>query len=71
MTEQEPELGFLKRRVSRRQAIKVGGLAAAGLLLSKPLIETIRPGRVFAQYGPGAFPLEAHPVPRCIAHHWK
>ena len=39
---------FLKRRITRRQAIKVGGLAAAGLILSRPLIETIRPQSTFA-----------------------
>ena len=41
---------FLKRRISRRQAIKVGGLAAVGLAFSKPLLETIRPKPAFASY---------------------
>ena len=42
--------GYLKRRINRRQAIKVGGLAAAGLILSKPLLSTIRPTPAFADY---------------------
>ena len=53
MEEHEPEVSFLKRRISRRQAIKAGGIAAAGLILSKPLIETVRPRPAFAQYVSG------------------
>ena len=45
---------FLKRRINRRQAIKVGGLATAGLILSKPLLSTIRPTPAFAGYVLGA-----------------
>ena len=41
---------FLKRRISRRQAIKVGGLAALGMAFSKPLLQTIRPKPAFANY---------------------
>ena len=43
---------FLKRRISRRQAIKVGGLAALGMAFSKPLLQTIRPKPAFANYVP-------------------
>ena len=41
---------ILKRRITRRQAIKAGGIAAVGLVFSKPLIETIRPKPAFANY---------------------
>ena len=41
---------YLKKRITRRQAIKVGGIAAIGLVFSKPVIETIRPKPAFAQY---------------------
>ena len=40
----------LRQPITRRQAIRVGGLAALGLVFSKPLIETIRPKPAFAQY---------------------
>lgn len=50
MEEHEPEVTFLKRRVSRRQAIKAGGIAAVGLAFSDPLIRTIRPKPAFANY---------------------
>ena len=40
---------YLKRRITRRQAIKAGGIAALGLAFSKPVIETIRPKSAFAQ----------------------
>jgi len=54
---------FLKGRITRRQAIKVGGLAAAGLVFSKPLIETIRPESAFARYeGPGDPPDPLEPL---------
>ncbi|MFQ6029605.1 MAG: hypothetical protein ACE5Q6_19180 [Dehalococcoidia bacterium] len=44
--------GLLERRVSRRDAIKTGGLAALGLAFSKPAIETIYPRPTFAQMSP-------------------
>lgn len=40
-----------KRKVTRRQVLKAGGIAALGLTFSKPIIDTIRPTPVFAQYG--------------------
>ena len=43
---------FLKRRISRRQAIKAGGLVAAGLIFAKPLINTIHPKPAFANLSP-------------------
>lgn len=43
--------GYLRRKITRRQAIKVGGLAALGLAFSKPIIDTIRPTPLFATYG--------------------
>ena len=43
--------GYLRRKITRRQAIKAGGLAALGLAFSKPIIDTIRPTPLFAQYG--------------------
>ena len=43
---------YLNRPITRRQAIKVGGLAALGLAFSKPIIDTIRPTPIFAHgYG--------------------
>ena len=41
----------MKKRISRRRAIKAGGIAAVGLVFSKPVIETIRPKPAFANYG--------------------
>ena len=41
-----------QRRISRRAAIKAGGIAAVGLAFSKPLIETIYPKSAFAQASP-------------------
>ncbi len=41
---------YLNRAVTRRQAIKAGGIAAVGLAFSKPLIETILPKPAFANY---------------------
>jgi len=46
----EPEI--TKRRISRRDAIKAGGIAAVGLAFSKPIIETIYPKAAFAQVSP-------------------
>lgn len=42
---------YLETRFTRRQAVKAGGLAAMGLVFSKPIIETIRPKSAFASYG--------------------
>jgi hypothetical protein len=52
----------LQRQLTRRQAIKAGGIAALGLVFSKPVINTLRPAPVFAQVspGPGANP---YPTP--------
>ena len=47
---QERAIKYLNRAVTRRQAIKAGGIAAVGLAFSKPLIETIMPKPAFAQY---------------------
>lgn len=44
---------YLKRRITRRQALKAGGIAALGLIYAKPIIDTIRPTPVFANYGSG------------------
>ena len=41
----------LKGRLTRRQVVKAGALAALGLAFSKPLIDTIRPLPLFSQYG--------------------
>ena len=45
---EEPRTGPLSRKISRRQAIKIGGLATLGLAFHKPVIETIRPTQIFA-----------------------
>lgn len=48
---------YLTSKISRRQAIKVGGLAALGLAFSKPIISTIAPTPAFANYvGKGCTP---------------
>ena len=57
---------FLGRAVTRRQAIKAGGIAVVGLAFSKPLIETLMPKPAFANYvtngnGAGA----------CTPGYWK
>ena len=44
---------MLERRITRRAAIKAGGIAAVGLAFSKPVIETINPRPAFAQMSPG------------------
>jgi len=46
--EQHPQ-SLIQRRVSRRAALKAGGIAAVGLAFSKPLIQTIYPQPAFAQ----------------------
>ena len=50
MEKEEPVVRFLKQRINRRQAIKVGGLASLGLVFSNPLIEAIHPKPAFANY---------------------
>ena len=52
MDEKDRVREYLKRRITRRQAVKAGGLAAIGLIFSKPLIDTISPRPVFANYEP-------------------
>ena len=42
-----------KHYITRRQAIKLGGIVAVGLIFSKPIIDTIRPTPLFAHYGAG------------------
>lgn len=52
MAENKKEDGinsYLKKRISRRQAMRAGGLAALGLAFSKPIINTIRPQPAYAQ----------------------
>ena len=46
----EQRINYLGRTVSRRKAIKVGGIAVAGLAFSKPLVDTVRPKPAFADY---------------------
>lgn len=41
---------YLSSKISRRQAIKAGGLAALGLAFSKPIVSTIMPTPAFANY---------------------
>lgn len=44
MNKKQPSVTkYLERSVTRRAALKAGGLAALGLAFSRPLIETIRP----------------------------
>ena len=50
MEKEEQGARFLTREVTRRQALRAGGIAALGLVFSKPLIETIRPKPAFAMY---------------------
>ena len=46
---------YLKHLITRRQAIKAGGLTALGLAFSKPVIKTIYPNALFASsYGGGS-----------------
>ena len=44
---------MLERRITRRAAIKAGGIAAVGLTFAKPIIETIYPKPIFATGGTG------------------
>ena len=50
---EDREQKLLDRRVSRRDAIKAGGIAALGLAFAKPVIETIYPKPIFATGGTG------------------
>ncbi|MFQ6028531.1 MAG: hypothetical protein ACE5Q6_13670 [Dehalococcoidia bacterium] len=50
MDTQEPQL--LQKRISRRDAIKAGGITALGLAFSKPVIETIHPRPASANLSP-------------------
>jgi len=56
VTNKVPE--YLKRQITRRQAIKAGGTTALGLTFAKPLIRTIYPKPAFANYvvGGGSAP---------------
>jgi hypothetical protein len=48
---------FIEKPVTRRQAVKLGGLVALGLVFHKPIIETIVPKPAFANYvGQGCTP---------------
>ena len=40
---------ILGKEISRRDALKVGGIAGLGLAFSKPLMESIRPEMAFGQ----------------------
>lgn len=46
----EQKVQILNRAITRRQAIRAGGIAVVGLAFSKPLIETVMPKPAFAQY---------------------
>ena len=49
MAKEEPgTMSRLNQHITRRQAIKVGGIAAIGLVFSAPLIQTLRPRSAFA-----------------------
>ncbi|MFQ6029004.1 MAG: 6-bladed beta-propeller [Dehalococcoidia bacterium] len=63
----EPEIqqgDILGRRITRRSAIKAGGIAAVGLAFSRPIIETITPHPAFAQMSPAP---TLTPIPPCAA----
>ena len=53
---------YMKKHLTRRQAIKAGGIAAIGLAFSKPVIETLRPPPAWAQVSPG-IPIPPGPGP--------
>lgn len=57
-----------KHYITRRQAIKLGGIVAAGLIFSRPIIDTILPKPLFAQYGP---PPPPPPDGGCTPGRWK
>ena len=52
MESEKQQEHMLERRITRRSAIKAGGIAAVGLAFSKPIIETIHPPTAFAQSSP-------------------
>lgn len=58
----EEDISVLKRRISRRQAMKAGGIAAAGLVFVKPVIDTIKPPSVWGAVSPGGDPVP-QPLP--------
>ena len=68
---QEKTIKYLNRAITRRQAIRAGGIAVVGLAFSKPLIETILPKPAFANYiaqstpTPGPTPTP-QPGPPCV-----
>jgi hypothetical protein len=47
-----PKQTLLQKRISRRDAMKAGGIAAVGLAFSKPIIETIHPRPASANLSP-------------------
>ena len=51
MALQDGAEAVVKRNITRRTALKAGGVAAVGLAFSSPLIRTIRPKPAFAGYG--------------------
>lgn len=52
--EQEDRIAsHLQKRISRRQAMRAGGIAALGLAFSKPIIDTIRPQSAYASVSGG------------------
>ena len=51
---------MLERLITRRSAIKAGGIAAVGLAFSKPIIHTIHPGPTF---NPGPAFAQSSPPP--------
>ena len=61
---------YMKRSLTRRNALRAGGIAALGLVFAKPVINTIRPSPAWAQVSPGlptptptAVPPTATPTP--------
>ena len=53
MKSEKQQERILEQRITRRAAIKAGGIAAVGLAFSKPIIETIHPKPIFANTGTG------------------
>ncbi|MCH8282461.1 MAG: hypothetical protein IIC96_17500 [Chloroflexi bacterium] len=59
MDKEELEAQILKRRITRRQAVKAGGIAALGLAFSKPIISSLLPPSALAQViTPGPTPTQ-------------
>ena len=50
MAEKELQPRDLSQPITRRQTLKLGGIAAVGLAFTKPLIDTIYPKLAFANY---------------------